>query len=397
MLNVIWLLPLLWLGVLGCVLLYYRRDLWAVWREPVLHYPVMIIESDDWGAGPVASQAVALNQLADVLTRYQDRDGRHPVMTLALVLAVPDGPAIRRDGRYHRLTLEDPMFEPVLQAIERGRVAGVFALQLHGMEHYWPDALITSEDPAVRAWLESGVPSTTESLPSHLQSRWVDASALPSFQLSPGAVDGAVNVEVSLYERLFGERPRVVVPPTFVWNETVEAAWAREELECVVTPGLRSACRNADGMPDCDTGPLRNGQQSHGMIYIVRDDYFEPERGHRAERPLAALAEKSAQGRPCLLETHRSNFIRHKEGCDEALRALADLLTQALDRYPALRFLTTAELATALRSRDSVWFDDGFVARFAAWHVRTRQLPGFRRWARFTGMDWLLSLPRSVP
>ncbi len=394
--NGFWLLPFFWLSIVGCVLLYYRRDLLALWREPVLRYPVIIIESDDWGAGPVEAQAKALDRLVDVLMRYRDHNGRHPVMTLALVLAVPDGRAIRRDGQYHRLSLEDTMFEPVLQAIERGRAAGVFALQLHGLEHYWPDALMASVDPAVRAWLESDGPATTEALPPHLQSRWVDASALPSVELSRGAVDGAVNEEVNLYERLFGERPRVVVPPTFVWNEAVEAAWAQEGLECVVTPGLRSACRNADGLPDCDTGPLHNGQQGNGMTYIVRDDYFEPERGHRAERALAALAEKMAQGRPCLLETHRSNFIRNEEGCVGALSAVEELYSRALARNPTLCFLATTELAVAMRTRDPVWFDDRFSQRLSAWCTRARQVPGFRRWAKFTGMAWLLSLPRPV-
>ena len=244
--KLLWLLPVFWLGATGSLLIYYRRDLWALWREPMLRDPVMIIESDDWGAGPVAAQATALNRLAEVLSRYRDQNGRHPVMTLALVLAVPDGRAISLDGQYHRLQLDDPLFAPVLQAIERGRAAGVFALQLHGMEHYWPAALMASSDPAVKAWLTAEPPGTTEKLPSPLQSRWVDAAVLPSRPLEPAVVEAAVKEETGLYQCLFGEPPRVAVPPTFVWTETVERAWARAGVECVVTPGLRSACRNAE-------------------------------------------------------------------------------------------------------------------------------------------------------
>ena len=162
----------------------------------------MIIESDDWGAGPVEAQAAALNRLVDVLSRHRDQNGRHPVMTLALVLAVPDGRAIRQDGQYHRRLLDDPLFEPVRQAIERGRAAGVFALQLHGLEHYWPAGLMASTDPAVRAWLTAETPGTTEKLPSHLQSRWVDASVLPSRPLDQSTVEAAVRrrcVSFSVY------------------------------------------------------------------------------------------------------------------------------------------------------------------------------------------------------
>lgn len=388
--NGFWLLPLVWLGVAGSVLLYYRRDLLAVWQEPVLRYPVMIIESDDWGAGPVEAQAAALNRLVDVLARYRDQNGRHPVMTLALVLAVPDGPAIRLDGQYHRRKLDDPLFIPVRKAIERGRAAGVFALQLHGLEHYWPAGLMASTDPEVRVWLTVDLPGTTEKLPPHLQSRWVDASVLPSRPLDRSTVEAAVNEEVSLYQHLFGQSPCVAVPPTFVWTEDVERAWARAGVEFVVTPGLRSSCRNAAGLPDCDRGPFYNNQPGLGVTYLVRDDYFEPERNHRAERGLAALAQKWTQRRACLLETHRSNFIG-----DEATRSLAEidrLYTLALEHYPDLRFVSTAELGHALREGNPAWIEKGFMARLAACLSRVRALRNYWRVARLTGLAWLMNL-----
>lgn len=397
MMSILWLLLVLWAGTITGVLLYYGRDLLALWREPVLRHPILIIESDDWGAGPVESQAGALHRLVDLLTRHRDHAGRQPVMTLALVLAVPDGPAIGKDGQYHRLTLDDPMFAPVRAAIERGRAAGVFAVQLHGLEHYWPAALMASDDPKVRAWLEGPAPATTEQLPPHLQSRWVDASVLPSRPLSVEQVAEAVTGEVALFQRVFGEKPRVVVPPTFVWNDVVESAWARQGIEFVVTPGLRSACRNAAGLPDCDSGPLRNAQVGKRTRYLVRDDYFEPEKGHLADRALTALDQKWAQRRPCLLETHRSNFIRDEQGCGKALDAIQDLLARAIARQPHARFMTTAELGDALRLRVPAWVDNRLGKRLAAWCVRLRHVPGFRRWAKLTGIYWLLSLPGGAP
>jgi hypothetical protein len=47
------LLLLLWLGVL----LAFAAPLAARWREPVFKYPVLMIESDDWGAGPLVMVA----------------------------------------------------------------------------------------------------------------------------------------------------------------------------------------------------------------------------------------------------------------------------------------------------------------------------------------------------
>jgi hypothetical protein len=390
--NTFWLLALVWFAIVASVLLYFRRDLLAVWREPVLRFPVMIIESDDWGAGPIAPQAAALNRLADVLFRYRDQDGRHPVMTLALVLAVPDGRAIARDGQYHRLLLDDPLFASVRQAIERGRASGVFALQLHGLEHFWPAGLMASKDFSVRAWLADEMPGTTEKLPSHLQSRWVDASVLPSRPLDPYTVEAAVKEEVSCYQRLFGEPPRVVVPPTFIWTEDVERAWARAGVEFVVTPGLRSGCRNADGLPDCDSGPYFNNQRGSGVTYLVRDDYFEPERGHRAERGLAALTRKWAQRRACLLETHRSNFIFDESVAALSAGEIARLYELALRQHPDVRFISTAELGQALREADPAWVEKSLAARVAAWLARVRDLSAYWRAARLTGLAGLMNL-----
>jgi hypothetical protein len=387
-----WLLFLLWLGLAGSVLLHYRRDLLAVWREPVIRFPVMVIESDDWGAGPVAPQAAALNRLVDILSRYRDKNGSHPVMTLALVLAVPDGRAISRDGQYHRLLLDEPQFAPVRQAIERGRAAGVFALQLHGLEHYWPAGLMASTDPSVMAWLADEVPGTTERLPSHMQSRWVDASVLPSKGLDPAEVEVAIKEETSLFQRLFGEPPRVAVPPTFVWTEDVEQAWARAGVEFVVTPGLRSACRNARGLPDCDSGPFYNNQPSLGVTYLVRDDYFEPERGHRAERGLLALAHKWGEQRACLLETHRSNFMGNDASAARNLVEVDRLYALALEHYPDLRFISTEELGRALRDGNSAWIEKNFTVRLTAWLSRVRALRGYWKVAKLTGLAWVMNL-----
>lgn len=271
-------------------------------------------------------------------------------------------------------------------------MAGVFALQLHGLEHYWPEALMASTDPAVRAWLMQDTPESTEKLPSHLQSRWVDATSLPSLALLATDVGRVAAEEVDLFEQTFGVRPRVAVPPTFVWTEEVERAWAAKGVEFVVTPGLRSECRGAKGLPACDTPPLYNAEMgAAGVSYIVRNDYFEPERGHRAERGLEALATRSRQGRACLLETHRSNFIGDAVVAEDAINETDRLYTIALARFPRLRFLSTEELARAMRQNDPAWIEHRIPARLIAWRARIEEIPRFWRLARLTGLAWLLT------
>ena len=375
-------LLLLWLAANGLIVLAYRRTLGAIWREPVLRRPVLVLESDDWGVGPPA-QAAALHDIAEVLGRHRDADARAPVMSLALVLALPDGQAIRRTGQYRRLLLDDRRFADVLGALRAGIAQGVFAPQLHGLEHFWPDTLMTSSDPDVKAWLRQDQPAATEQLPAHLQSRWVDASVLPSRPLDPAAIAAAVAEEAGVYRRILGVPPKVVVPPTFVWTKEVERAWAASGVECVVTPGWRYTRREAQGLPGGDEGPIVNADRSGAIGYLARCDYFEPARGRDAAYALAALERAVAQGRPCVLENHRDNFINDAAVRQRSLDELDRLLRYASARHPDLRFMSSLELHRLLRDRSADWL----VAS------RWRRLPAlwqrFRRAGRPCRLAWL--------
>src|SRR4029453_10950790 len=131
---------ILWLAVSSALLaLAYRQAVLAAWREPVLRAPVLILESDDWGYGPVL-QGERLDRIAELLGGFRDALGRNPVTTLGVVMAGPDTERMRADDwrNYHRVLLDDPRLAPVREAMLRGAAQGVLALQLHGMEHFWP-------------------------------------------------------------------------------------------------------------------------------------------------------------------------------------------------------------------------------------------------------------------
>src|SRR3569623_1085454 len=107
--------------------------------------------------------------------------------------------AASRFTDYHALTRADERFEAVHMAMQAGIEAGVLAPQLHGQCHYWPPALLAAarKETAVSDWLAAPEPAATEALPSALQSRWVDASDLPSRALPTVAIEQAVAVETA--------------------------------------------------------------------------------------------------------------------------------------------------------------------------------------------------------
>ncbi len=396
MMSWLFALILIWVALAAAVVLRYRPLLLALWQEPVLKRPVLIIESDDWGAGPI-TQTNALTRLMALLMQYRDRDGRRPVMTLGVVLASVDRAAMRQNGAetYQCKTLAAPEYIDLLHVINEGCRQQVFSVQLHGMEHYWPAAVMKAAqtDEAVRRWLMQDDSEATESLPSHLQSRWVDGSTLPAPKIVGEQAARAVQHEVTTYRALFPEGAAVVVPPTFVWNLDVERAWIEAGIEVVVTPGHRYEGREQDGSVAASVARLFAGQVGDtGVSYIVRNDYFEPQFGHRADKVVHALASKYRAGRATLLETHRFNFLGEPAAVDAAMNELKQALSQTLNRFPNVAFLSTAELARCYRMRDHQLITTALGDRVRAFYIRCQAELGLWRALRITGIALLLAL-----
>lgn len=375
-------------AVAACIA--YRKTLVGLWREPVLKHPVLIIESDDWGAGPLR-QAHQLERIMTVLAAHSNLRGQKPVMTLGIVLSVPDGGRMLSEEfcRYYRKGLALPEFADVLTVMKRGAGSGVFALQLHGEEHYWPAALLSSvqASPALAAWSNGAEPAATEALPAALQSRWIDASVLPSTALAMQDIRAAALAEVESFRSIFGAVPKVAVPPTFVWNDAVEAAWSEAGVEFVVTPGRRFEARDARGNPVPGGPPLTNGAAGNaGVTYLVRDDYFEPARGHSAKQALAAFGAKTRLGRPTLLETHRANFLGDADIAEAAVRELDRLIALVLRTFPEVLFLSTEELAVRMRRAEPELVESRIAFRLRIWLRRLWTVSQLRKLACLTGI-----------
>ncbi|RFC35560.1 MAG: hypothetical protein DID92_2727743941 [Candidatus Nitrotoga sp. SPKER] len=386
-----------WLLVQAVLLFVYRHALTAYWREPVLRYPVLIFESDDWGAGPL-EQAHRLDALRQILKGHRDQWGHYPVMTMGIILSIADTEAMcaAKELNYIRISLDHTRFKSVLTALYAGINEGVFAPQLHGMEHYWPPVVMAAAktDAQVATWLKTnGIPQS-EALPSRLQSRWIDAASLPSQSLSEAEIGAAVVEEVSMYTQIFGTKPVIAVPTTFVWSNAVERAWANHGVSCIVTPGTRYESRDTHGRPSGDSRVILNGERGQGnVMYLVRNNYFEPKLGHRAEKGLDALALQTACGRPTLLETHRFNFLGDLAQSKVALAELDRLLTEARAHYSELRFLSTQDIAEAIASQDTTLITTTLRTKINAWLARINRMSRFWKLARLTGLIvplWLL-------
>jgi hypothetical protein len=122
------------------------------------------------------------------------------------------------------------------------------------------------------------------------------------------------------------------------------------------------------------------------MVCVVRDIYFEPALGHTAARVLADIRAHHQLGRPALLEMHRFNFTGEGVEADASFVELRRVLEGARDSIPRLRYLSTLELAEALRVRDPALVDRRLAARVRALVLRAATQPRLYKLAWITGL-----------
>ncbi|MCE2572210.1 hypothetical protein [Motilimonas eburnea] len=395
----IWLaveLLVCWLVLANLVLLaLYRRKLRLLWLEPTFKQPVILFESDDWGPGPV-QHAKALDQIQQVLAQARDHRGRCAHMTIGTVLSIPDADKIIQSQyqTYTGIDLSAPQFSAVLTSLKNGWQKGLFSLQLHGREHFWPTTLLAAirDSDELKQWLANDS-SATEQLPSTLQSRWNPPISVADIAL-------AVKQETELFKRCFGFGAEVAVPPTFIWHEQVEISWRSQGINTIICPGKRFVERQQSQFR-CDQDLIVNLQTSQtGQTYLVRDQYFEPEYGHQWQDAMVKIATCLQLGRPCLFETHRFNFTDSAQACHNSLQQLQQLLAHALKRWPDCCFLTNSEIINLPQHDPDHVLEHGWRARLKVWLARANTLPRFRYFATFTGlsfMGWLLTLTFTHP
>lgn len=352
--SAILLVVVLWGAAVVLVYASRRRLLVAIWREPYVASPVVVIESDDWGPGP-PEQAVALERLLAVLDRHRDCVGRLAVLTANLVMAVPDVEAIVASGygRYARRTLD--CFPEGVAALRAGRAAGTLCPQLHGLDHLHADGLLErarAGDEQVLAWLAAGG-LDWEALPSPLQGHYVNGSVLPTRPVSPEAQAALVFGGVAAFTDLWGVPPTSAVAPCYLWDDATEEAWAAAGVRYIQTAGYRCTGRDGSGRYVQDPPWLAPGDRATaGPRYLVRNVMYEPRDGRGEEGAWEALTQRLAEAQPAVLSTHRYNYMG--EGAAAALAGLDGLLGRARARYPALRFLASPEWGR--------WIEEGRVA-----------------------------------
>ena len=346
---------------------------------------VVCIESDDWGLcgflpdhGAITGlnrenlepgefpdvywhstleDSAVVAELCAVLAGHSGRDGLPAVMQANYILASMSYAAEAADSldrwSIHEFPDTPPGYERpgLLTAVREGMLAGVWQPEYHGRWHY---------DPARRR-KATAASSTAQIAASH--QILVFPGSEQAWELGPWRDFEVVTAEfdrsLGQFEDLFGYRPRSVIAPDYVWNDTDEELWCSRELR--VIQGQRqqrkAVWRGTEGRIRKVIHRTWMRWSHQDRVYLDRNCIFEPVQQH-APRSItrAAIADVRAAWRrdePAVLEAHRINFSHldstvHQLGRRELARLLDDLGRDG----PV--YLVDGELAGLLR-RGTAW------------------------------------------
>ena len=354
---------------------------------------IVVIESDDWGSIRMSSKesferlrtagipvdkshynindALECNQdleeLFNVLVRYKDSSGRHPVMTGVNVVANPAFEKIKESNYteyfyepYTETCNRYPGHDKVFELWKKGIAERLFVPIFHGREHLnvqrWMWTLSLGDESAMLAF-DCGVTGI---------GRGIGNVELPDFQAAfdLDSIDdlpymkNVLSSGLSLFEELYGYKARYFVPTNGPFNNSLEKDLLDAGVKYINT-GKKQREPLGNGQYKVNTRFLGDKNQ-YGQIYLTRNCFFEPAATGfevRANYDWLNFCLKEIEiafrwHKPATISSHRVNYIGflHPENREKGLKALSQLLAEIIKRWPDVEFMTSVELGDLIAS-----------------------------------------------
>ena len=345
---------------------------------------IVVIESDDWGGIRMSSKEAYnnllhagirvdrshynrfdslesnndLEGLFEVLSKFEDKNGNHPVFTGVCVVANPDFKKIKsvdfKEYYYEPFseTLKSyPAHDKVFELWKEGAEKRLFVPQFHGREHL-----------NVQRWLrdlKAGNPHTLLGFENRV---WGISSPLlkndyqAAFDLdTPADLDyqhSVLSEGIDLFESLMGYYPAFFVPCNGPFNLKLEETLYQKNLRFIM---LDKRQKEPLGNGKYKTHYRYLGRENRfGQIYLSRNASFEPSIGGEGwvNRCLSDIKIAFRMRKPATISTHRVNYIGFLDPAnrDNGLKQLQTLLKAILKNWPDVEFLTSNELGDIIRN-----------------------------------------------
>ncbi len=346
---------------------------------------IVVIESDDWGSIRMSSLEAFNNLLKagmredrnhyntfdslesnkdleclfETLSKFKDKNGRHPVMTGVNVVANPNFEKIKENGfmqyvyePYTETLKRYPSHDRVYALWKEGIERRLFVPVFHGREHL-----------NVQRWLRalrSGHRSTVLAFDNCVTGIYngIDGEKIPEFQAAFDIdtpedlpyLNEVLITGLDLFKELYGYNSSYFVPTNGPFNNSLERVLKEKGVRYINSGKIQRE-------------PLGNGQfrknirflgkkNELGQIYLTRNCFFEPS---SMESPadtdwvgncLKEIEVAFKWHKPATISTHRVNYVGflHPENRERTLRRFEELLRTMLKKWPDIEFMTSMEL-----------------------------------------------------
>lgn len=351
-------------------------------RDKKVMRRVVVIESDDWGSIRVPSRNVydalmaegyAMDKrpyerydcletdedvkvLSDVLLKYKDKNGRHPVLTLNYLSANPDFRKIKEKG-YTEYIYENvsntysryPQSTNVIQMVKDGIEQGIFMPQCHGREHFnvndWLNALRKGDKDVMTAF-GYGMCGIFPKVDPAKGNQYMVALKSHDDE-SQKYVCGVVAQSLAMFRNIWGVASRSFVAPCYTWNDKIENVLYNNGVELIQGARVRRSSCNSSKKN------LYAGEKNNGLIYGVRNCFFEPATttNYSTDKLINDVGNVFKNKHIAVISSHRINYVG---GIDinnriKNLKLLDEFLSALLMKYPDVEFMSSDQLIDILK------------------------------------------------
>lgn len=349
---------------------------------------IIVIESDDWGSIRMPSRKVFdtlskagldlksgdslrynlydslataedLTSLFEILSSVKDKDGKNCVMTAISLVANPDFKKIKdsdfRQYYYKPFTQtldEYPLCEKSFSLWQEGIKNNLFIPQFHGREHLnvsaWMRSLRAGHKDTILAF-EHGmwgfITKPSDGIRISFQAAFdLDDISDLSFQ------ENVIQDGLSLFKRLFGYSASFFVPPNGPFNRRLEKVAVKNGIRYIAASKIQ---KEPIGNGKTKTTFHWMGQKNcYDQKYLTRNCFFEPSQPGKdwVRSCLNDINIAFRWNKPAVISSHRVNYIGaiDPKNRDNGLKNLKSLLTNILQRWPDVEFMTSVQLIESM-------------------------------------------------
>ncbi|MBS4058268.1 MAG: hypothetical protein KGZ82_13190 [Bacteroidales bacterium] len=351
---------------------------------------IVVIESDDWGSIRMPSfetyqnllrQGIRvdkcpynrndslaseddLSALFDVLSRFNDKNGNHPVITANTVVANPDFEKIRQsnymDYHYEPFTetlKKIPVCYNALELWKQGMDYNIFHPQFHGREHVnillWMK-LLQSNTKIFRIAFDYGLWGLGKEIVDtgkiNIQSAYDTLIKEDILFQKDILKEGLI-----LFEQVFGFKSKSFIANNYIWDDKLNKTLSEggvsilQGMKYQISPIYRNKSRR---LIKHKTGEFNTLNQ----VYLVRNCHFEPSVFPETDSVISCMNDINNAfiwHKPAIISSHRLNFIGSiiESNRTRNLKFLDQLLQKIIIKWPNVEFKTSVELGNLIESQ----------------------------------------------